>query len=362
MKFLLFATLALCAPKEPTYLISLQEGHQEWMTEAQVFKLLREKKHFIDVTGGHWDSIASFSSNSFAEPTFPTNMTRQATVNNINSKIDKMWVKAFVDGMAAFNNRYYTSDTGVQSAQFVYDQLVKIANETRRTDVRVTVEKFVHPTWPQFSVIARLSSADDTTLTERIVLGAHQDSINSRNPRTGRAPGYDDDGTGCANNAATLKLLLADPTFVPKRPIEFHFYAAEEAGLKGSQEIVSKYVSTGVQVYGMLNSDMTGYPTSTPQYAIVTDFANPVLTEVLRMVAKTYQKLPIVDTRCGYGCSDHASWHRANIPVAHHHEATARTHNPQIHTTGDTFSLISLDHAVEFLKATVGFVVEMSLF
>ena len=44
----------------------------------------------------------------------------------------------------------------------------------------VTVTQFVHPNFPQRSVIARIAGQNDSL--PAVILGAHQDSINSANP------------------------------------------------------------------------------------------------------------------------------------------------------------------------------------
>jgi leucyl aminopeptidase len=155
---------------------------------------------------------------------------------------------------------------------------------------------------------------------------------------------------------------LISSSFVPLRPIEFQFYSGEEAGLLGSQAIVKSYVSNKTPVYAQLQTDMTGYAGKTPNIAIVTDYTNSELTNTLRMLAKTYSKLPVVDTRCGYGCSDHASWNRAGISSAFHFETKMNSDNPNIHTPKDTLQFVSLNHVAEFIKTSLGFAVELSLF
>ncbi|KAJ3354807.1 Leucine aminopeptidase 1 [Kappamyces sp. JEL0680] len=356
---LVFPSLTLAAPTEGSRLISLREGHREWMTESQIIeRVYKPKLHFVDVTEGEWDSIAALVPQ--AAPSYPSAVSHQSLVQSLIAGIDKTAIKSFLDTFSSFNNRYYTSTTGAKSAQFLFDELVKIKTANTRTDISITVTKFNH-TWTQPSIIATLRARNSAS-DDRIILGAHQDSINGNDPTNGRAPGYDDDGTGTANNLFALKLLSAASDFVPGRPIEFHFYSGEEAGLKGSQKVAAKYVSDAVSVYAMLQSDMTGYPSKNPAYAVMTDYTTPSLSSFLRLVAKTYTALPVVDTKCGYGCSDHASWNKAGFPTAFHFETIMNSDNPKIHTAGDTFSEISLDHAVEFLKSTLGFGVELSLF
>jgi leucyl aminopeptidase len=99
-----------------------------------------------------------------------------------------------------------------------------------------------------------------------------------------------------------LKALIEEPSFVPFHPIEVHFYAGEEAGLKASQAIAQSYVSAKVPMYAMLQADMTGYKESSVM-GIMTDNVDVALTNTLRTVAQKYTNMPLVDTRCGYGCS-----------------------------------------------------------
>lgn len=64
------------------------------------------------------------------------------------------------------------------------------------------------------------------------VAGAHQDSTNLL-PFLA-APGADDDGSGTTTSIAAFTSLV-NASFVPStNPVEFHFYSAEEGGLRQS--------------------------------------------------------------------------------------------------------------------------------
>jgi bacterial leucyl aminopeptidase len=76
----------------------------------------------------------------------------------------------------------------------------------------------------------------------------------------------------------------------------------------GSQKVVAKYKSSGIQVAGVFHLDMTGY---TPRgekeiIGISTDFVNSQLSDFLRLLTDSYIEIPWQNTKCGYGCSDHA--------------------------------------------------------
>lgn len=68
------------------------------------------------------------------------------------------------------------------------------------------------------------------------MLSAHQDSVNQYDPYNGISPGADDNGSGSATVFEALRVMLKNE-IVPVKPLEFHWYSAEEGGLLGSQAI-----------------------------------------------------------------------------------------------------------------------------
>ncbi len=83
------------------------------------------------------------------------------------------------------------------------------------------------------------------------------DSINLNSPSSGRAPGADDDGTGSVNLIEAFRALIA-ADFKPSTPVEFHWYAAEEVGLLGSQDIADSYADDNIDVLAFMELDMSG--------------------------------------------------------------------------------------------------------
>jgi leucyl aminopeptidase len=87
---------------------------------------------------------------------------------------------------SSFHNRYYKSEYGTQSSEWLFETVKSMASESR---LKMTVTQFKHP-WPQSSIIARFEpDASIKTDEETVVIGAHQDSINQRDPMRGRSPG-----------------------------------------------------------------------------------------------------------------------------------------------------------------------------
>ena len=126
-------------------------------------------------------------------------------------------------------------------------------------------------------------------------MGAHLDSINSADRMNGRAPGVDDDGSGSFLILEALRVLLSDKDFGPSKlqnSIEFHWYAAEEGGLRGSQDIFTHYAAAGRDIWAMLQQDMVGYTKATldagkpESFGLITDFTDPALNEYITRVIK----------------------------------------------------------------------------
>ena len=66
--------------------------------------------------------------------------------------------------------------------------------------------------------------------------------------------------------------------------------------------------------------------------------------------------------RCGYGCSDHASWFNAGYPVLFPFEASDRTCNFALHTAQDTTATFGnqANHALKLARLAMAFAIELS--
>lgn len=342
-------------------LLSLEEGEDPvWKTESEVFELLRAKKNFFDVTETYeleQEIAAKGASARAAAVVYPT-PSRQAALAPILNTVTIANMQGYLAPLTAFNNRYYKSATGVSASNYILDTVKAIATQYGRTDVVTTF--FTH-SWVQPSIIARIPGSNPSA--PRTILGSHMDSINLSNPTNGRAPGADDDGSGTVNLIEAYRALLQG-NFRPVSTVEFHWYAAEEVGLLGSQAIANNYKSTGVGVKAHLQLDMTAYfkPGTKEVLALAPDYIEPSLNDFLKLVINNYSKIPWgTDLACGYACSDHASWYKAGYPTTYPFEAVTGDDNPQIHGAGDTTSVsgFSWTHTLEFAKVATAFAYEL---
>ncbi len=197
---------------------------------------------------------------------------------------------------------------------------------------------------------------------EIIVLGGHHDStVSSWNGGGSRAPGADDNASGSANLLEILRILTEMPP--SERTIEMMWYAAEESGLVGSAEIAKNYKADKKDVVAVLQLDMTAYPGSGEMtIANITDFTSPWLHNLIKQLNETYYVgLKVVDDKCGYACSDHASWYRQGYSTAVPFESTSKKMNPDIHSAKDLVTPeLSFKHSAAITQLSLAFALELA--
>lgn len=283
---------------------------------------------------------------------------QQKVVNAFLPQLQESDIRTTIDGMANFHNRYYQSDTGKDASGWIKNTWERLTNG--RADTKV--ELYQHSRWKQPSVIMTLQG--DGSTDEVVVIGGHMDSINHNvsDKLRARAPGADDNASGIATITDVIKVMMAN-NYKPKRTIKFMAYAAEEVGLLGSDDIAEDMKGQGANVVGVMQLDMTNYQGSSYDYALVTDYTNSAQNEFLkRLISQYLSQYTYTTMRCGYACSDHASWHRQGYAASMPFEAPMQQSNRYIHTANDTLdkSGNNANHALKFAQLATAFLVEMA--
>ncbi|KAF8837815.1 Zn-dependent exopeptidase [Paxillus ammoniavirescens] len=337
-----------------------------WMTEGDKLRLRKQGLSFMDLTGREDHFAAKVSGEK--QTVWPALQYQDKVKEVIEGlKIEEMVYN--LGNLTSFHNRYYRSELGAQSSRWIYDKVLEIVSGAP-PDVHLSLETFTH-SFPQPSVIARFeptfgrASPNPTISMQRIIIGAHQDSANYRFPLL-PAPGADDDGSGTVTILEAFRALV-EAGFKPERPVEFHWYAAEEGGLLGSQDVTAEYVQYHKEVGAMIQFDMTAYvpKDATPTVTFITTDVDTPLTNWSMALASEYSSSPVAGAKLFAGAgSDHMSWHRAGFPAIFATEGDPfSTFNPYIHTVDDRMDLkdgeFSFEHALEFVKVAVGFAVEL---
>jgi leucyl aminopeptidase len=261
----------------------------------------------------------------------------------------------WVEWLSSFETRFHASAQPNLHVQALKAKLEALAQQSQQV---VEITEITHQRTSQKSLRARI--VGKSRPQEVVVVGGHLDSTVGWSGR-GRAPGADDNASGSSNVIESFRLMLTMPR--PERSVEFFWYAAEEIGLVGSAEIARTYKEQNRDVIGVLQLDMTLFPGDGPfVLASMQDFTSPWLREILVEINDVYRiGATILADQCGYGCSDHASWHRQGYPALMPFESSFSKMNRNIHTVNDTISSASnFTHSAMFTKIAIAFSWELA--
>lgn len=282
---------------------------------------------------------------------------QQSVVTPLLAQMQASNIGQTIVDLSGYTNRYYTSSSGVNASNWLKQRWTSMASG--RADI--TVEQFTHSGWAQKSVIATIQGTDNGS--EVVVMGAHLDSINQSggSAETMRAPGADDDASGVASLTEVLRALVS-ANYKPRRTIKLMAYAAEEVGLRGSQDIARSFATAGTNVVGVLQLDMTNYKGAAADIYLFSDYTDASQNTFLSNLIATYLPTLTVGTdRCGYACSDHASWNAQGYAASMPFESSFAADNPNIHSANDTYASMGsqAEHSLKFARLAAAYAVEL---
>jgi len=329
-----------------------------WMTELEKVQAKAAGLNFMDITEAQ-------DLGSLAPVQFQPKFQKPSAMSAVKRVIKKLSIDGPVENLQAFTSfrtRHYRSQWGRESQKWLAQTIIDTTSKFAAKGLQdlITISEFPH-SWGQNTIIVHINGSSPTD-DGVVIVGAHQDSTNFLPFLP--APGADDDGSGSVTILEAYRALIASD-FRPVHPVEFHWYSAEEGGLLGSQAVAKDYESRGVNVLAMNQFDMTAWVKAgtREELGIVVDFVDPEVTEMNKELVDTYLDIPYVETKCGYACSDHASWFKAGYRSSFTIESTFENSNKNIHSINDRIDIspeFSFTHMLEFSKLAVAFVIELA--
>ncbi len=304
------------------------------------------------------ENIAKMSSKVHQKAAF--SITQEALVRQSLDLVNNMNIANQIQELEGYGTRYHTTNIARQAILDLKDKWEGIASG--RNDVSVRIVEHTSTAMP--SVIMTITGTEKPD--EFVILGGHADSTAGGN--NSNAPGADDNASGIATITEAARVLFS-MNFRPKRTIEFMAFAAEEVGLRGSKEIAEDYRNRNVNVVSYMQLDMTNYKGSTNDVYVSTDSYNDdTLNDFMIALLNYYNasgvhSITYGTSQCNYGCSDHYSWAQEGYAVTFPFEAKFGEHNPNIHTTRDTFDRSptpNATHAAKFAKLALEYLIEIS--
>ncbi|KAG7133068.1 Leucine aminopeptidase A like protein [Verticillium longisporum] len=314
-------------------------------------RIFRPNRSFFDLTDLIDPPLADLQ---YMDQDYPTKMVQQRETQNLIRGIDMERIANNMEALVTFQNRHYQSKHGVAASDWIYQEMKRLPGVTK-------LGRFRH-SWPQNSIEMQVSEGR-IKKRKTVIVGAHLDVSNKfvveSERDTARAPGANSNASGVVVLLEALNLLLRHHKLSDlKNRVVFQFYAAGDAGLKGSLDIFQQYKNQNISVAAMLNQDMAG---SFLSEQAPTDYFNIVSTgtyEPLNGFLKRYCSISWVEIEGGFVSSDHAAATKYGYPAAHVSDS-AFAQNPWKGSELDTLDKIRIGHLVEHVKLVLGYVLEL---
>lgn len=335
---------------EPRLLHVFGSKAPEWMTEGDKLRLRRQGLKFKDITD-YQDEETNEDTNDvnaqLAGHAHLPEVKHQSLVKPLFPKISTDNMRHVLARLTSFYNRYYGDVYGEQSAQWLHGRIAEII-EAAPFHTHISLEYFTHP-FPQPSIIARFEPKVRDASLPLTIIGAHQDSANYLFPLL-PAPGADDDGSGTVSILEAFR-VLAQSGFIPKNgPVEFHWYAAEEGGLLGSQAIARDKKQQKANIGAMLEFDMTAYISRNSTHesiGMIKTEADDALTAWVVSLNNEYSSIPAAAYSLPPGAgSDYMSFTQNGFPSAFASEGNPLAegrrlgdYDPYVHSSKDTMDV-----------------------
>jgi leucyl aminopeptidase len=252
------------------------------------------------------------------------------------SEADKAGLASHVEELEDLGTRFHSSATGISVTAAIAAMVETAADDSIGG---ILYEQVTHTSTAQKSLVVRIPGPNPEA--PRVILGAHMDSINHDSGGDEYAPGADDDATGVATLLEVIRIIAkSGATF--SRPLEFHFYAAEEVGLIGSKAIAASYESDETPVAAMFQLDMNGFSSDKNSRTIylVSNETSSNLRRSLKNLLVTYLGGDFEEKALSSGTSDHRSWTNQGYAAVFPFEDPS-DYNEHIHTSKDTTAELS---------------------
>lgn len=109
-------------------------------------------------------------------------MNQKETVSGLIAQLNGDNIVGKLTTFSEFHNRYYKSASGQEASEWLLSEVTSVVEASGVAGA--SVKAFDH-SWVQKSIIATIPGKS----TDKIVIGAHLDSVNGGAPQEGRSPG-----------------------------------------------------------------------------------------------------------------------------------------------------------------------------
>ncbi|MEX0290540.1 MAG: M28 family peptidase [Flavobacteriaceae bacterium] len=209
---------------------------------------------------------------------------------------------------------------------------------------------------PAYNIVGVVAGNDKDLAGEYIIVGAHYDHIGIIEPQNGDAI-----ANGANDNASGTSTVLELARFfgnarTNKRSLLFVLFSAEEKGLLGAKHLANKLKAEEMDLYTMLNFEMTGVPLADKDYFMyVTGYSQSNLAEISNKYAKEnlIGFLPTAKEFNLFQRSDNYPFHQVfNVPSQTYCTFDFTNFN-HYHKVGDETSEMDFEHMAKVVNKMI---------
>ncbi|SDQ47278.1 M28 family metallopeptidase [Flagellimonas zhangzhouensis] len=209
---------------------------------------------------------------------------------------------------------------------------------------------------PSYNVVGVVEGNDPTLKNEFIVIGAHYDHIGIVEMENGDAiaNGANDNASGTTSVLEFARYFGTNKT--NKRTLIFALFSAEEKGLLGAKHLAKKLKEADLNLYTMLNFEMTGVPMQDKDYFM---YITGYEMSNLAAVGNTYAKenligfLPTAQRMNLYQRSDNYAFHQEFGVPSHTFCTFDFTNFDHYHKVGDEPEIMDFAHMAQLVNKTI---------
>lgn len=198
-----------------------------------------------------------------------------------------------------------------------------------------------------YNIVGIVEGNDPALKDEYILIGAHYDHIGTIAPENGDyiANGANDNASGTTSVMEIARYFGTQKT--NKRSLIFALFSAEEKGLLGSEHLAKKLKEQDLNLYTMLNFEMTGVPMNKKDYVVyITGYERSNLAEISNRYARENLVgfLPTAKEFNLFQRSDNYPFHKEFGVPSHTFCTFDFTNFAFYHKVGDEIDVMDFEH------------------